>query len=1504
MSPAWLLKCLYQSATSFCFTLLCLLVLCWPELSYANVTRLSTTEGLSQSRVTSMLVDRDGFLWIGTFGGVNRYDGDRIMRIADESGLLKDAAIYKLFEAPNGDVWITTLENGVFKFDISTGKVSHVPLESPDGQPPMVLSMLSLNEQQLLLGLYDSVARYNPATALLEPIWQLPDAQSHSGVRDLLIVQDHLFIATTEGLYVLSLTSGKSRRISYEQDPESITEQNTKVLTLGGHNQLFVGSVEGLYQIDLSSLSEFVEQESQELASQVLLQDINVWDIKKDLEGLTLATDKGLFSFYPKDNLLVKNNAIEDNGFELNDSSITQILMDDSGAMWVGAKDDGAFYLPSKLFTFENFTQATTKGDGLSHPVVFGMKEHQGLLWLATDNGLTALNPYTYQTQTFLKNYLADPLLSQFQILDVIPWQDSLLLFTMRGFYQFDTRDYTITPLTALNHENEALLEGVIFGGYLSDDGQLYALNEIHGPIMYDLNKRTVSKLAGDFAGLDSFYNASFFPPIEGFSSNPLFFHLGHLYEVDLVKARFRTIYDASPSNDNYAISYNGAVLDDLGQLWLSFSQVGLVKLDPSTLTPDVTATAQLNDAASLFYGLLKDELGMIWMSGHNGLWRLDPTTNYLQQYTTFDGLETNEFNQYSHTKLSDGRMAFGHIKGVTVFDPKHNVVTEPLIEQVNITSINLMSRSLKEENQYPITRIELEHDDVGLEVAFSAMSFFYQDRIRFEYQISGSARIALKNTNKVVFPSFQPGQYTLTVWAQDPFTGRYTPPTSLDIKVNYPLWRAPWMLVTYCIIALLLLTLWLSHRHRVERMIKAAHQEAVASEARLKLALEGSHSGVWDWQADTGQIYQPRLVSELGYQKETIALDGYLNLMHPEDKEKFRIEWLEFLSTDKGYFNCVYRLRHKTGQWRWYKDFGKVVEWSQQFPIRVAGTYTNMTRELVFEENARLFGAAFEQTSDWVFILDKKFRIRATNEAMRDAFGFSKDTVSSRRLSLGLNRDTRLNYLRIMSNLEAGQHYRAEDVVRTKDGKAHHVIIKVTAVENAENTLDSYIVVLTDISAQKAAEDELRELANYDALTRLPNRALLLDRISHATELAKRHQEKCALLFIDLNRFKQVNDSLGHDKGDLLLIQVACRLRDVLREQDTVARLGGDEFVILLEDVTEADEVLPVCHKIDESICAPMDLEGEVVTVSPSIGVAMFPDDAESAQDLLKSADIAMYHAKTSNGGVQFFKQEMNHKIQRKLKLETELMLASENNEFENFYQPIVNAITQQVEGFEVLLRWRHKNQIVPPGDFIDVAESTGLITKLTIQTLERALTAVKTWLVNSPDLYVSVNLSARDFDNARLARDIEQMLKFVDVAPEHLAFEITESVLMYDTEKALGVMREIKALGCRLYLDDFGTGYSSLTYLKRFPIDNIKIDRSFVKDIGVDRSDEAIIHSTLALAHALGKECVAEGVETQEQIDFLTAFGCESLQGFLYSKPIPKDEVPALIAKLNQGT
>jgi diguanylate cyclase (GGDEF)-like protein len=432
--------------------------------------------------------------------------------------------------------------------------------------------------------------------------------------------------------------------------------------------------------------------------------------------------------------------------------------------------------------------------------------------------------------------------------------------------------------------------------------------------------------------------------------------------------------------------------------------------------------------------------------------------------------------------------------------------------------------------------------------------------------------------------------------------------------------------------------------------------------------------------------------------------------------------------------------------------------------------------------------------------------------------------------------------------------------------------------------------MVFNDITERKKAEEDLRLMANYDQLTDLPNRTLFQDRLQHALAQATRSNTKVALLFLDLDRFKNINDTRGHQVGDQLLAAVAERLRRVIREGDTVARIGGDEFTIILEGVHKTKAATVIAEKITDTLKQPFAVGQTVLDITTSIGISMFPDDADNTEELLKFADTAMYHAKAmGRNNFQFYTASMNQAAVRHMQLESGLKQALTNDELHLVYQPKYEVKSGKLTGMEALLRW-HSEHIgqVSPAEFIPLAEETGMINTIGVWVLQQVCQQLALWRQQGLQLIpVAINLSAKQLNNY-IVDEVTRALTACELPAELLELELTESAVMQHPAESIAILARLEALGLTLAVDDFGTGYSSLAYLKRFPIHTLKIDKEFVRDISDDPEDAAITSAIIALAHSLDLQVVAEGVETQEQLNFLADHNCDQVQGYLLGKPM----------------
>jgi len=560
----------------------------------------------------------------------------------------------------------------------------------------------------------------------------------------------------------------------------------------------------------------------------------------------------------------------------------------------------------------------------------------------------------------------------------------------------------------------------------------------------------------------------------------------------------------------------------------------------------------------------------------------------------------------------------------------------------------------------------------------------------------------------------------------------------------------------------------------------------------------------------------------------------------------------------------------------------------------------TQRTRDLnEANKHLNLQAAALEAAANAIVITDSKGAVVWVNPAFTTMTGYSKEEALGKNPRLmESGNQPEAYYANLWSTISSGRVWQGEAVNRRKDGATYTEQMTITPVTRrfGDTTDIHFIAIKQDVTARKLAEERVQFLAYYDALTGLPNRTLLQDRLAKALAGARRQKEKVALLFLDLDKFKDINDSLGHSVGDLLLQKVAERLKTWAREQDTVARLGGDEFLIMLTHVKNIPDAAVAAERLMNAMTAEFIVQGQPLSLGCSLGISIFPEHGADGEALIKNADAAMYFAKENGrNNFRYFTEDMNAQAVERLALENSLRLALDKKELFLVYQPQMDLDTGKIVGLEALLRWQHPELgLVPPDKFIRIAENSGLIMPIGEWVLRTACSQARQWqdegLLAVP---AAVNVSSVQFRQEGFCDLIRRVLDETGLAPQYLELELTESLLLSSADVTLSVLQELKTMGVTLSIDDFGTGYSSLSYLKRFPVSKLKIDRSFVRDVAVNRDDAAIATAIISMAKSLNLKVIAEGVETEAQMAFLREHHCDEIQGYYFSKPLTVDKV-----------
>ncbi|WP_278446502.1 EAL domain-containing protein [Stutzerimonas kunmingensis] len=691
-----------------------------------------------------------------------------------------------------------------------------------------------------------------------------------------------------------------------------------------------------------------------------------------------------------------------------------------------------------------------------------------------------------------------------------------------------------------------------------------------------------------------------------------------------------------------------------------------------------------------------------------------------------------------------------------------------------------------------------------------------------------------------------------------------------------------------------------------VERTAELAQlaEELGESEARLNLALDASGLGLWDWDLQNNHVHHSRLevVFGIGRQHRHDEDGSPLPDIHPKDLDGVRAILIAHLKGESEQFAVEYRALRADGSEIWLEDRGRVIQRDAAGrALRMIGTRRDISELRRQAEQQRLAATVFEAASEGMVIMNDHYRVLAVNDACCALSGYSREELLGHSVArIAGSPESQRQYQTMREALELHGHWQGELIETRKSGEVYPQWVQLREVRDANDSVTHVVAFISDLSVRRKIEERLRYLTHYDDLTGLANRGLLKERLHEACQRVRRNGRNMAVLYIDLDRFKLLNESLGHEAADALLREMSRRITQTLADADTIARLSGDEFVVLFDAYGSLSSLAHLGSRLLQRIRKPLIIDEQELVISASIGVSLMPDNSRDAEVLLRQANMAMQQAKHLGGNtLQFFTDRPQASSMQYLQLENQLRKALEVGQLEVFYQPRLSLADDALEAAEALVRWRHPQRgLVAPAHFIPLAEETGLIIPLGEFVLREACRQARQWQQDGlAEIRVSVNLSVKQLRQGNFVSLVRQVLEETGLPATMLELELTESQLLDDIDNAISISEQLRALGVRLAIDDFGTGFSSLSYLKRFPVDYVKIDRSFISELEHSSQDAAITRAIIAMVHSLERKVVAEGVETQAQMDFLKANQCDEIQGYLLSPPVPAEQFAELL-------
>ena len=1466
---------------------------------------LAANDELAQGTINSVLQDRSGLVWIATQGGLHRYDGHEVVLYqhqADVAGTLPESFVTALAETGGGQLFIGTSRRGVVRLDRAHARFVPVPTPSERRALRDTVTALATDlDDGLWIGSQFGLERVD-RNGQRRDVLRL-EGNRFRMLRQIALCRDGaMLVASGVGAYEiargsLEATAVDASTTGSELSAAFCSASGTRWLAASG--KLFRLAADGV---------ELGWQPPPEWPRGAIV------DIAEDAAGqLWLALQgAGLARLDPNSGaaLLLRSDARI--AGSLPENSVRDLFVDRSGLLWVGSDLQGlAFTDPAGAkFTYLYDADAGDREVDANNIRSLLADGTRGL-WIGSEGD--GLRHYDFDTRRF-ESHLAElaELLAPGEVQPRVrinalahAADGALWVGTHRGMLRYDPARRSGKVLAVDAQRNDALPDADVRSLATGADGSLWIGTLNGGLVRYEPARERWERFppASDDAAA-GLWHASVMALHEDRSGRVWIGTLGGLNVYERATGRLHKIATREGDNQGLAGDRVRSILESTdGDIWIG-THNGLNHLlsyenGQARFRAYLISDGLANDT---IYGLLDDADGRIWASTNRGISMLDPERGEVRNFLARDGLQGLEFNGGAQTRLGDGRLAFGGTHGLNWLLPKA-MAPSSFEVPLAFTSVQIGSKRRRIDDPAHFNEILLTADDRVLMLGIAALDYAAPEHNRYRYRLLGydDQWVDLGTRREVALTNLAPGGYELQVLGSN-HDGRYaTAPLSARVTVAPAWWQTRLARGGAALALVASLFGYIAHRRRSLLRLQAQHDQLKLYSDRLSLALWASRDGFWDWDIRSDRMFLSGPEEFLDGQRET-EIPGQFwrdRVVHGDDRERVLAALQAHLDGQREHYECEYRVYTRQKRVTWIAARGRATERDSDGTItRVAGTFRDVSIERDRDRDRRIAQEVIRCMSEAVCVTGLDFRFSSVNGAFSRITGYADHEVIGVEAGiLDSDQHPREFYQELRNTMIARGHWSGELWQRRKDGEQFLSWLEISEIRDAAGVRTHWVAVISDITDRKRAEQELRYLANYDTLTGLPNRTLLSERLAHALIRARRLGTKVAVLFLDLDRFKHVNDSMGHAAGDRLLKAAAARIVTSVRESDTVARLGGDEFTILLEDLPDSTEAERVAQKMLATFGSPLEIDGrQEVVITPSIGISLYPEHGQLPTDLLKHADTAMYHAKERGRNTyQVYDDAMDTRVRLRANLASQLQRAMERKELSLVFQPKMALRDNRIVGAEALLRWDNGTLgPIPPSTFIPIAEETGLIVPIGDWVLREACRQIGRWSEAGLAMHtIAVNVSALQLFRGDLVRRLREILAEMRVPAHRLELELTESMLMANPEQSIATLTQIKALGVHLSVDDFGTGYSSLAYLKRLPIDTLKIDKTFVGDLTTDPDDEAIVSTVIMMAHSLGLDVIAEGVETNDQLRYLTEQKCDEVQGNLISAPLEAERI-----------